>query len=99
MRDEVLAEWLYDKDTPVLHVYCHVSGGLVFGSPGWRYDILKFHMPQVLQTFRYGDSELIDVYPEYDQALVFVHFRSNHIQYHRKEPWGLMADYQLQGKS
>ena len=29
MRDEVLAEWLEDEDGPALHVYCHVSGGLV----------------------------------------------------------------------
>ena len=36
MRDEVLAEWREDDDGPALHVHCHVSGGLVFGTAGWR---------------------------------------------------------------
>ncbi len=30
MRDEILAEWKGSQDAPSLHVYCHVSGGLVF---------------------------------------------------------------------
>ena len=31
MRDEVLAEWKDNAHGTSLHVYCHVSGGLVFG--------------------------------------------------------------------
>jgi len=34
MRDEVLAERKDNKEGPSLHVYCHVSGGLVFGRAG-----------------------------------------------------------------
>jgi hypothetical protein len=34
MRDEVLAEWKQDKESYSLHVYLHVSGGLVFGRAG-----------------------------------------------------------------
>ena len=36
MRDEVVAEWQESEDGPALHVYCHVSGGAVFGSAGMR---------------------------------------------------------------
>lgn len=34
MRDEVLAEWKVNDKEPALHIYCHVSGGLVFGTAG-----------------------------------------------------------------
>ena len=51
MRDEVLAEW-QAGEPPVLHVHCHVSGGLVFGTAGWRASIFRQHMPMVLQAFR-----------------------------------------------
>ena len=36
MRDEVLAQWDNADDLPCLHVHCHVSGGLLFGTAGWR---------------------------------------------------------------
>jgi len=97
MRDEVLAEWITGETGPALHVYCHVSGGLVFGAPGWRDGILRYHMPQVLQTFRYGDQALFDGQPELDQAPVFVHFRASRARYHRREIWGVMGDYRLTG--
>jgi hypothetical protein len=48
MRDEILAEWIADEGQPALHVYCHVSGGLVLGSAAWRASIFEHHMPQVL---------------------------------------------------
>ena len=41
MRDEVLGEWLFKENAPALHIYLHVSGGLVFGPPGWRYGIFR----------------------------------------------------------
>jgi len=49
MRDEVLAEWCREQEGPALHVYCHVSGGLVLGPPGWRYAIFQraIYYPQV----------------------------------------------------
>jgi hypothetical protein len=102
MRDEVLAEWISVEDGPALHVYCHVSGGLVFGFPSWRNEILLYHMPQVLQALRYGDQALYDARPELDQAPVFVHFRASQARYRRKEAWGVMSDYHLvttQGES
>jgi hypothetical protein len=40
MRDEVLAEISGEGDRLVFRVYCHVSGGFVFGTAKFRY--IKF---------------------------------------------------------
>ena len=96
MRDEVLAEWLEQEPEPALHVYCHVSGGLVVGSAGWRDEILHYHMPQVLQALRYGDRALFEAHSELDQAPVYVHFRASQARYHRIERWGKIGDYRLE---
>jgi hypothetical protein len=93
MRDEVLAEWLPGEQRMALHVYCHVSGGLAFGPAGWRNDILKHHLPQVLQAFHYGDADLYRMHPELDHSPVRVHFRARQVKYHRVEAWGIMGDY------
>jgi hypothetical protein len=97
MRDEVLAEWREEEDGPSLHVTCHVSGGLVFGSASFRYAIFRQELPLVLESFRYGDRGLFEAYPELDEAPIRVHFRSSRQRYHRKEHWGRPADYRLQG--
>jgi len=95
MRDEVLAEWIEDESGPTLHVYCHVSGGLIFGTAGWRYSIFQYHLPQVLQAFRYGDRLLFETRPELGQTPVLVHFHSNLSRYNQVEDWGKLADYAL----
>ena len=97
MRDEVLAEWRDDDDGPALHVYCHVSGGLVFGTAGWRYAIFRHELPLVLEAFRYGDRALFAAHPELDEAPIRVHFRSSRRRYRRRERWGTPADYRLEG--
>ena len=93
MRDEVLAEWREDEDGPALHVYCHVSGGLVFGPAGWRYAIFQHELPLVLEAFRYGDATLYAAQPELDDAPVWVHFQARQRRYRRRERWGTPADY------
>jgi hypothetical protein len=95
MRDEVLAEWRVDADGPCLHVYCHVSGGLVLGTAGWRYAIFKHELPLVLEAFRFGDRQLFEAHPELDRAPIRIHFRSHRRRYRRTERWGTPADYQL----
>ena len=97
MRDEVLAEWLEDDDGPSLHVYCHVSGGLVFGTARWRDAIFRHELPLVLEAFRHGDRELFETLPELDSALIRVHFQSSRRRYRRTERWGTPADYRLEG--
>jgi hypothetical protein len=94
MRDEVLAELISDGQKPSLHVYCHVSGGFVFGSAGWRNDILHHHMQMVIEALRYGDRELFSAHPEYNEALVKVHFMSSCAKYDRIEDWGTAKSYE-----
>lgn len=93
MRDEVLAELIDNHQEVSLNVYCHVSGGLVFGFAGWRNDIFHYHMRMVLEALRYGERELISTHPELDEAKIWVHFKSNHIKYNKVENWGLLKTY------
>jgi hypothetical protein len=95
MRDEVLAEWLREKeeDRPTLHVHCHVSGGLVAGPAGWRDAIFKRELSLALEALRYGDRALFESYPELDHAPILVHFHAAQARYNRVEPWGAPADY------
>jgi hypothetical protein len=93
MRDEVLAEWKDDDDGPALHVYCHVSGGLVFGTAGWRYAIFRHELPLVLEAFRYGDRAIFAAHPELDGAPIRIHFSARQRRYRRVERWGTLGDY------
>ena len=98
MRDEVLAEWREDEDGPALHVYCHVSGGLVFGTAGWRYAIFRRELPLVLEAFRYGDRQLFETHAELERAPIRIHFRSHRRRYRRRERWGTPADYRIKSR-
>jgi hypothetical protein len=95
MRDEVLAEWHDDGDGPALHVYCHVSGGLVLGPAALRYAIFRRELPLVLEVLRYGDGKLYDAHPDLDAAPILVHFRSCRRRYRKVQRWGTPADYRL----
>jgi hypothetical protein len=93
MRDEVLAEWREDGEGPSLHVYCHVSGGLVFGTAAFRYAIFQRELPLVLEALRFGDRKLFETHPELERAPILVHFHSTRRRYNRTEQWGTPADY------
>ena len=94
MRDEVLAELKHDEGEPTLHVYCHVSGGFVFGSARWRNEIFHHHMRMVLESFRYGDRALVSANPDINRSTVMVHFASNHKRFDCIEEWGTFQDYE-----
>jgi Staygreen protein len=94
MRDEVLAEWDLSEHA-TLHVFCHVSGGLVFGTARMRYRIFRYHMPMVLEAFYYGDRILFQEHPELANGRVMVHFISNQKRFDRDEDWGILNDYQV----
>jgi magnesium dechelatase len=96
MRDEVLAEWRQDGEEVALHVYCHVSGGLVFGSASMRDAIFRRELPLVLEAFRYGDRALFEVAPGMDQWPIWVHFMAGARRYNRVEGWGVPADYRIE---
>ncbi len=93
MRDEVLAEWKETDKAPALHVYCHVSGGIVFGSASLRYGIFHDELPLVLEALRYGDRALFAAHPQLDHAPIVVHFASTVPRYNVTERWGVPADY------
>lgn len=93
LRDEVLAEWHNGEDGPTLHVHCHVSGGLVLGSAGWRYAIFRRELPLVLEAFRFGDRQLFEIEPGLDGSPISVHFHATQPRYNRTESWGVPADY------
>jgi hypothetical protein len=93
MRDEVVAEWQEGEEGAALHVFCHVSGGLVFGSAGMRYGIFRREMPLVLEAFRFGDSGLFEARPELDQTSIWIHFRSADRRYDKTERWGTPEEY------
>ena len=93
MRDEVLAEWKENGEGMSLHVYCHVSGGLILGRAGWRESIFRSEMPLVLEAIRYGDRELFEANSELELSRIFVHFQSSRRNASRIEAWGTLADF------
>jgi len=93
MRDEVLAEWRHEPEGPALHVDCHVSGGLVLGSAGWRDAIFRQELPLALEAMCYGDRRLLDSRPKLEHAPVWVHFHARQEKYDVIEHWGTVADY------
>lgn len=94
MRDEVLAEWHFGEK-PELQVHCHVSGGLVFGSAGWRDSIFRRHLPMVLEAFCYGDREFLEANPDLTRAQIRVLFHASQKRYDQVEDWGKLDDYRI----
>jgi hypothetical protein len=95
MRDEVLGEW-FDKDSgPELHLYCHVSGGLVFGTARFRYNIFKRELPLVLEAICYGDRALISKNTRLESVPILIHFHAKQDRYNQVESWGTPRDYFL----
>jgi magnesium dechelatase len=104
MRDEVLGEWSVgegspqalagaERHSPRLDIHCHVSGGLVVGTAGWRYRILQGHMPLVIEALRYGDSGLFLADSSLDEAPAWVRFHSGRRRYDLSQNWGRLGDY------
>jgi hypothetical protein len=93
MRDEVLAELVKNEDCPEFRVYCHVSGGWVFGTAKWRSGIFHSELPLAIEVIRYGDRNLFETNPNLDEAPVIVYFCSHISKYNQVENWGVMADY------
>ncbi|MCX6012353.1 MAG: staygreen family protein [Chloroflexi bacterium] len=93
MRDEVLAELAIDKNKLIFRVYCHVSGGFIIGTAGWRYRIFQSELSLALEAIRYGDRTLFEQKPELDNIVVNVHFQSNNKRFNKIENWGSIVKY------
>jgi len=93
MRDEILAKLVREGDGAALHVYCHVSGGVVLGTAGWRYRIFQTELPLVLEAIRYGDRAFFEMDSASEQTQVMVHFVSHKRKYNKTEHWGELNNY------
>lgn len=93
MRDEVLAELLSNGDGFILRVHCHVSGGFVIGSAGWRYRIFQSELPLVLEAIGYGDRAIFEQKPELDNTIIYIHFQSKNKRFNKIENWGSIVKY------
>jgi len=93
MRDEVLAEFIKEEDGLVFRVYCHISGGFVFGTAKWRYIVFRHELPLVLEAIRFGDRNLFEKIPNLDNTPVLIHLQSTDNRLNKVENWGTMADY------
>ncbi|KAH6812959.1 non-yellowing 1 [Perilla frutescens var. frutescens] len=93
-RDEVVAEWKKIKGKMSLHVHCHISGGhfLLELCAKLRYFIFCKELPVVLKAFVHGDGDLLNNYPELQEALVWVYFHSNIPEFNKVECWGPLRD-------
>lgn len=93
-RDEVVAEWKKVKGKMSLHVHCHISGGhfLLDWCARLRYWIFCKELPVVLKAFVHGDGNLLNNYPELQEALVWVYFHSNIPEFNKVECWGPLMD-------
>lgn len=94
MRDEVLAEWKRENGEYSLHLYCHVSGGIVFGTAEMRYGIFRQHMPLVLQALLEGDKQLYENKGELRNAKIYVHYAARQKRFQITEEWGRIREYQ-----
>ncbi|CAN0907447.1 Protein STAY-GREEN homolog, chloroplastic [Linum grandiflorum] len=93
-RDEVVAEWKKVKGKMSLHVHCHISGGhfLLDLIAKLRYYIFCRELPVVLKAFVHGDGNLLNNYPELQEALVWVYFHSTIPEFNKVECWGPLVD-------
>jgi hypothetical protein len=92
MKDQVLGEWLKKEDHYELHLYMHVSGGFCFGWASLRNRIFCYHLPLVLEAFRYGDKRINEKVPELENSQILVHFKSKNKKYDRVENYGKIKD-------
>ena len=93
MRDEVLAEWLKQDGNYSLHVYCHVSGGIIVGTAGWRDLIFRDELPLVLRSICNGDRGIFKAEPSLKDSAILVHFKSSNKKFDKVEQWGKTKDY------
>ncbi|KAI3787618.1 hypothetical protein L1987_42211 [Smallanthus sonchifolius] len=93
-RDEVVAEWRKVKGNMSLHVHCHISGGhfLLDLCAHLRFFIFTKELPLVLKAFAHGDGNLLNNYPELQEASVWVYFHSNVQEFNRVECLGPLKE-------
>ena len=95
MRDEVLGEWKIIGEKKELHLYFHISGGIIFGWAKLRDKIIRSHLRLVFQCIRYGENKLIRKNQSLDISPIFAHFKSKRKKFNTIEQFGQLKDYSL----
>ena len=93
MRDEVLGEWKSKNKIKELHLFFHISGGLIFGWARLRDKIIRSHLKLVFQSIRYGEKKLIQKNSYLGTSPIFAHFVSKRKKFNSIEKFGQLEDY------
>jgi hypothetical protein len=92
MRDEVLGEWVKNKQIH-LNIHCHINGGIVIGTGKMRDSIFKYYMPLVLNAICYGDRAFLTENLKLKKAPIYVYFHARQKSIDRIEIYGKIQDY------
>jgi len=60
-----------------------------------RNNIIRYHLPLVCQTLRFGDRDLFKEHRYLDEARIIVHFHSKKKKYNKIENFGTMKQYKI----
>lgn len=93
MRDEVLAEWRTNQESPILYVYVYVDGQFGPMVSAVRNAVFRRELPLALEAIRYGDRNFFAVHSDLDNSPIWIHFDSTNPEYNRLEYWGTPNDY------
>lgn len=94
MRDEVLGEWLRNRNFFVYNVYVLVAEEKHdFITATRRDEIFRRELPLALKAIRYGDRYLFERFPCLNGATIIVNFLSIYPQYEKRENWGTFRHF------
>jgi hypothetical protein len=95
MRDEVLGEWIKDKEDYLFYVYLYVDGKFGPMVSAIRNYVFRRELPLALEAIRYGDMEFFSAHPELDNSPIIVNFISSNPEFNKTENWGTFSDYDI----
>jgi len=93
MRDEVLAEWRINQESPFLYVYVYIDGQFDPMVSAMRNEVFRRELPLAIEAIRYGDRNFFEFHSDLDNASIWINFDSANPEYKRFEYWGILYDY------
>jgi hypothetical protein len=94
-RDEVLGEWVYEREKYIYYAYLYVDGETGGTKAEIRNYIFRRELPLALEAIRYGDRKLFNKYKELDSSPIFIFFLSTNPLYSKVENWGTFSVYTI----
>ncbi|SHG61945.1 staygreen family protein [Ornithinibacillus halophilus] len=95
MRDEVLGEWMYDRQSNVVLVgNAYVDNG-EYGEEEakMRFEIFQKEMPTAIKGMIYGDRVFFSTYPHFLNAPIYINYHSTYPQFKRVFFYGTPGHY------